>query len=121
MVARAKELGMNALAITDHGNLYGALEFYQACRDAGINPIVGYEAYVAPGSRFEKSGESSRRRELTISRCSPQNRTGLQQPGAALQPGVSGRLLSQAADRPRAAGRPQRRDHLLERLRVAAS
>jgi len=60
MVERAKELGMNALAITDHGNLYGALEFYEACRGAGINPIVGYEAYVAPGSRFEKSGESSR-------------------------------------------------------------
>lgn len=56
LVARAKELGMNALAITDHGNLYGALEFYTACRGAGINPIVGYEAYVAPGSRFEKSG-----------------------------------------------------------------
>ena len=54
MIERAKELGMNALAITDHGNLYGALEFYQACREAGINPIVGYEAYVAPGSRFEK-------------------------------------------------------------------
>src|SRR6476660_7377896 len=47
---------MNALAITDHGNLYGALEFYQACHGAGINPVVGYEAYVAPGSRFEKSG-----------------------------------------------------------------
>jgi DNA polymerase-3 subunit alpha len=60
MVARAKELGMNALAITDHGNLYGALEFYQACHNEGINPIVGYEAYVAPGSRYEKSGESSR-------------------------------------------------------------
>jgi DNA polymerase-3 subunit alpha len=60
MVARAKELGMNGLAITDHGNLYGALEFYQACRDAGLNPIVGYEAYVAPNSRLERSGESSR-------------------------------------------------------------
>ena len=63
LVDRAKVLGMNALAITDHGNLYGALEFYQACRGAGINPIVGYEAYVAPGSRFERSaspkGESS--------------------------------------------------------------
>src|SRR3990172_2623101 len=60
LVRRAKELGMNGLALTDHGNLYGALEFYQACRDAGINPILGYEAYVAPGSRFEKSGETSR-------------------------------------------------------------
>ena len=65
LVERAKELGMNALAITDHGNLYGALEFYQACRDAGINPIIGYEAYVAPGSRFEKSGESSRAKRAT--------------------------------------------------------
>ena len=56
LVDRAKELGMNALALTDHGNLYGALQFYQACRDAEINPILGYEAYVSPGSRFDKSG-----------------------------------------------------------------
>jgi DNA polymerase-3 subunit alpha len=54
LVKRAKELGMSALAITDHGNLYGAIEFYQACREEGLNPIVGYEAYVAPGSRFER-------------------------------------------------------------------
>jgi DNA polymerase-3 subunit alpha len=59
LVGRAKELGMTALALTDHGNLYGALEFYQACRDVGVNPIVGYEAYIAPGSRFDKSGASS--------------------------------------------------------------
>jgi len=54
LVARAKELGMNALALTDHGNLHGALQFYQQARDAGIKPILGYEAYVAPGSRFRK-------------------------------------------------------------------
>ena len=65
LVARAKELGMNALAITDHGNLYGALEFYQACRDAGINPIVGYEAYVAPGSRFDRSAGAQGEIELS--------------------------------------------------------
>jgi DNA polymerase-3 subunit alpha len=59
LVARAKELGMNALALTDHGNLYGSLEFYKACKDAGINPVLGYEAYVAPGSRFDKSGALS--------------------------------------------------------------
>jgi DNA polymerase-3 subunit alpha len=75
MIARAKELGMNALAITDHGNLYGALEFYLACRAAGINPIVGYEAYVAPGSRFEKSGESSRDAAYHLTLLA-QNRTG---------------------------------------------
>jgi DNA polymerase-3 subunit alpha len=45
---------MNALSLTDHGNLHGALEFYQAARRVGINPILGYEAYVAPESRFKK-------------------------------------------------------------------
>ena len=63
---RAKELGMNALALTDHGNLYGALEFYQQVpSDAGINPIVGYEAYVAPGSRFEKKTPAAARKRAT--------------------------------------------------------
>jgi DNA polymerase-3 subunit alpha len=58
LVERAKELGMTALAITDHGNLYGALEFYETCRGAGINPIIGYEAYVAPGSRFDRTANA---------------------------------------------------------------
>ncbi|MEK6238881.1 MAG: PHP domain-containing protein, partial [Planctomycetales bacterium] len=54
LISRAKELGMNSLALTDHGNLYGALEFYQKAKKGGINPILGYEAYIAPGSRFDK-------------------------------------------------------------------
>src|SRR5262245_48900127 len=54
LVARVKEVGMNALALTDHGNLYGAIEFYAECKEAGINPVVGYEAYVAPGHRTER-------------------------------------------------------------------
>ena len=58
LVKKTKELGMNSLAITDHGNLYGALEFYSKCKDGGINPILGYEAYIAPGSRFDKGGAS---------------------------------------------------------------
>src|SRR5919201_6210093 len=61
LVTRAKELGMNALALTDHGNLCGAIEFYRECRAAGLNPILGYEAYVAPGSRFDR--EARRRGE----------------------------------------------------------
>lgn len=48
---------MPALAITDHGNMYGAMEFYWACRDSGIKPIIGCEVYVAPGSRFDKKVE----------------------------------------------------------------
>ncbi|HUE69996.1 MAG TPA: DNA polymerase III subunit alpha [Pirellulaceae bacterium] len=59
LVKRAKELGMNGLALTDHGNLHGALEFYQTAKSAGINPIVGYEAYIAPGSRFDKKDAGS--------------------------------------------------------------
>jgi DNA polymerase-3 subunit alpha len=51
LVARAKELGMDALALTDHGNLHGALKFYQACRKADINPIIGYEAYIVGNHR----------------------------------------------------------------------
>ncbi|MBI3252939.1 MAG: DNA polymerase III subunit alpha [Candidatus Omnitrophica bacterium] len=55
LVERARELGMPALAVTDNGNLFGAIEFYGACRKAGIKPVLGAEVYVAPQSRFERS------------------------------------------------------------------
>ncbi len=58
LVEQAKALRMNALALTDHGNLHGALEFYQKANDVGVKPIIGYEAYVAPGSRFDKDAGS---------------------------------------------------------------
>ncbi len=54
LVARAKELGMKSLAVTDHGAMYGAIDFYTYASKAGVKPIVGFEAYVAPGSRFER-------------------------------------------------------------------
>lgn len=54
LVARAKELGMKSLAITDHGVMYGAIDFYKAAKAAGIKPIIGCEVYVAPGSRFDR-------------------------------------------------------------------
>jgi len=54
LVSAAAEQGAEALAITDHGNLFGVVPFYQACRKAGIRPIVGYEAYVAPGRRQDR-------------------------------------------------------------------
>ena len=53
-VARVKELGMDSAAITDHGVMYGIIDFYRAARAAGINPILGCEVYVAPGSRFDR-------------------------------------------------------------------
>jgi DNA polymerase-3 subunit alpha len=57
LMERVKSQGMNAVAITDHGNLYGAVESYQEAVSAGINPILGYEAYVAPGSRSERDAK----------------------------------------------------------------
>ncbi|MDO4339201.1 MAG: DNA polymerase III subunit alpha [Eubacteriales bacterium] len=53
-VARVKELGMDSAAITDHGVMYGVIDFYRAAKEAGINPILGCEVYVAPGSRFDR-------------------------------------------------------------------
>jgi DNA polymerase-3 subunit alpha len=55
LIARAKELGMDSLAITDHGVMYGAIEFYQAARAAGVKPIIGCEIYIAPGSRLDRN------------------------------------------------------------------
>ncbi|HTY20677.1 MAG TPA: DNA polymerase III subunit alpha, partial [Geobacteraceae bacterium] len=54
LIAKAKEYGMPAVAATDHGNMFGAIEFYEKCTAAGIRPIIGAEVYVAPGSRFAK-------------------------------------------------------------------
>ena len=53
-VARVKELGMNSAAITDHGVMFGCIDFYRAAKAAGIKPILGCEVYVAPGSRFDR-------------------------------------------------------------------
>ncbi|MFC2068272.1 DNA polymerase III subunit alpha [Chloroflexota bacterium] len=60
LVSRAKQMGMDSLAITDHGVMYGAIEFYLAAREAGIKPIIGCEAYVTPNSHFDRNaGEKS--------------------------------------------------------------
>ncbi|NCC45048.1 MAG: PHP domain-containing protein, partial [Clostridia bacterium] len=57
-VARVKELGMNSAAITDHGVMFGCIDFYRAAKAEGINPILGCEVYVAPGSRFDKEAQN---------------------------------------------------------------
>ena len=59
LVSRAKELGMDSLAITDHGVMYGVVDFYRAAKAAGIKPVLGCEVYVAPGSRFDKEAVGS--------------------------------------------------------------
>ena len=76
LVQRCVDHGMNSLALTDHGNLHGALEFYRKAKGAGINPIIGYEAYIAPGSRFEKGGASSSKAASYHLTLLAKNRTG---------------------------------------------
>ena len=61
LIKKAVELKMPAVAVTDHGNLFSSLDFYQKAMKAGIKPIIGCETYVAPGSRFDKT--ASRRPE----------------------------------------------------------
>jgi DNA polymerase-3 subunit alpha len=60
LAARAAELKMPALALSDHGNLFGAIEFYKECRNVGVKPIVGCEVYLAPASRFERKANSAK-------------------------------------------------------------
>ncbi len=59
LIASAKSFNMPALAITDHGNLFGAIEFYQKAKKGGVKPIIGCEAYLAPKSRFDKQGHGA--------------------------------------------------------------
>jgi DNA polymerase-3 subunit alpha len=67
LVKKAKEFGMTALALTDHGAMYGAIEFYKACKDAGIKPIIGVETYIANRTRFDRDAQiDNKRYHLTL-------------------------------------------------------
>ena len=117
LVAHVKKLGMNAVALTDHGNLYGAIEFYRECKAAGINPIIGYEAYVAPGKRTDR--EARRRGDAGY----PPDAAGpephrLQEPHQDGVRRLPRGLSLRPAHRQGAARSPQRRAHLPERLRL---
>ncbi len=70
----AKSLGQNSLALTDHGVMYGAVDFYRACKKEGIKPIIGCEVYVAPRSRFDKTAELDRHPYHMVLLC--ENNTG---------------------------------------------
>ena len=72
---RAKECGHTAVALTDHGVMYGAVEFYRACKREGVKPIIGCEVYVAPRSRFEKGNGDAHPHHLVLL-C--ENETGYQ-------------------------------------------
>ena len=66
LVSRAKELGMDSLAITDHGVMYGAIEFYLAAKETGIKPIIGCEVYVAPNGRFSRNASDRNNYHLIL-------------------------------------------------------
>ena len=66
LVQKAKAFGMSAVAMTDHGNMFGALEFYEEAKNAGLKPIIGCEVYVAPGSRLERAGDQRSTSHLVL-------------------------------------------------------
>ena len=66
LIARAKEHRMSAVAMTDHGNLFGAMDFYSSVQASGLKPIIGCEVYVAPGSRLEKSSRNGEQKSYHL-------------------------------------------------------
>ena len=66
LVSAVKDMGMNSLAITDHGNMYGAIEFYKTCKKNEIKPIIGCEVYIAPNGRLDKSSANRRNQHLIL-------------------------------------------------------
>ena len=73
-VKTVKEMGMDAVAVTDHGAMYSAVDFYKLCKKYGVKPIIGCEVYVAPNSRFDKNGELDRANYHMVLLC--ENNTG---------------------------------------------
>ena len=115
MFERTAELGMPAIAMTDHGNVFGAYDFYARPRRPGIKPIIGMEAYFTPNtSRFERKrvrwndggdDDVSGSGAYTHMTLLAETTAGHAQPVPALVPGLDGGLLLQAAGRPGAARR----------------
>ena len=113
MFERTAELGMDAIAMTDHGNVFGAYDFWSKARAAGVKPIIGMEAYFTPNtSRFDKKrvrwndggdDDVSGLGRLHPHDAARREHQGHAQPLPALLAGVDGGLLLPAARRPRAA------------------
>ncbi len=91
IMARVKEVGQEAVAITDHGNMYGVIDFYRAAKAAGVKPIIGCEVYVAPRTRF---GQRARVRPRGVSPCAAlRERDGIPKPQLYGLARVSRRVL----------------------------
>ena len=87
LVARAKELGQTAIAVTDHGVMYGAVDFYKAAKAEGIKPIIGCEVYVAPRTRFDRVHEIDDRPYHLVLLC--RNETGYRNLSALVSRGFT--------------------------------
>jgi DNA polymerase III subunit alpha len=108
LIDKAKELRFPAIALTDHGNLFGSVDFYSGCEKAGVKPIIGCELYVAPGSRFERSGQDGSYEGASHCTVLVRNRTGHENlmklvskaylEGFYYKPRVDRELLAQHAD-----------------------
>ena len=127
LFSEAARMGMPALAMTDHGNTYGAYEFWKKSKAHGVKPIIGMEGYLAPGSRHERKRVSSARTSTAAttptSDVHPHDAAGGEhggdaQPLPALQPRQPRGVLLQAPHGPRAAGDLRQGDHRHHRLPV---
>ncbi len=110
---RAAALGMPAVAVTDHGNMHGTIEFYRACRDAGVKPIIGIEAYVCEHSRLEKrDGKANTGHMVLLARKIPVIKTLLKLASQANLEGFYYHPRIDHAIARRACGRDHRADRL---------
>ncbi len=119
LIPRVKELGMPAVAMTDHGNMFGAIEFYRTCVANGVQPIIGCEVYLAPRSRKEQKVERNNDYEAGGNFhmiLLAMNLEGYRNLCKMVTPVVPGGLLLQAAHRQGAAARAERRADRDQRL-----
>jgi DNA polymerase-3 subunit alpha len=99
LVDRAKELKFPAIALTDHGNLFGAIDFYNAAMKAGVKPILGCELYVAPGGRKERGSQDGGYEGANHLTVLVRNRTGYKNLAGDDEAGKRGTSEARAGDR----------------------
>lgn len=114
-VSRVKELGMNSAAITDHGVMYGVIDFYREAKKQGINPILGCEVYVAPNSRFDRevTGGDDRYYHLVLL---AENNEGYANLRKIVSKGICGWILLPAQSRQSASEGVSQRHYCSERM-----
>ena len=115
LMKKAVSYGMPAVAMTDHGNMFGAIEFYNAARAAGIKPIIGCEVYLAPGSMHDKKASSAKDAASHFTLLA-KNEAGYKNLVKLVTAAYPRRVLLQAARRQGVARAPFRGSHRVERM-----